>query len=95
MSRSTIFLGGERILVFGHDRPFHTLFAALYEDQDAPWPSKAIGYHPAEQRLDPEETTEYGVYPADIHDLDRALIEWGIGPNVRERVGRQLAKHDG
>lgn len=96
MGRRTLDLPDGRMLLCGYDRPFNTLYAALYEGKVADGeeiPSKAIGYHPTEQACTPPGT-EYGVYPADIGDFDRALIEWGLGDTEREAAGRLLAKDE-
>lgn len=105
MSRQTLPLGptdeGERrYILLGYDRPFNTLFAALYEgyktqtaEGEEEIPTEAIGYHPVEQEIAPPGT-DYGVYPADIGDLDRALIKWGLSERQREIAGGLLAKDE-
>lgn len=85
---------GDGVLLLGYDRPFNTLYAALYDGKEVDGeeiPSKAIGYHPAEQGSAPPGT-DYGIYPADIGDFDRALKDWGLTDEQREQAGRLLAQ---
>lgn len=88
--------GKPRFILLGFDRPFNTLYAALYEGLESEGeeiPTKAFGYHPAEQGCTPPGT-EYGIYPADIGDFDRILTEWGLSEREREMAGRLLAKDE-
>ena len=93
MSQIVQRLDDGRAVVFGNDPSFNTLFAQLFApgDVDDPGakPVEALGYHPAEQLLEPGP--RYGPYPADLGDLDAALIEWGVDGDTREDIGRRLA----
>lgn len=94
MGRQQLVLGDGRMVLLGFDRPFNTLYAALYEGKESEGeeiPSRAIGYHPAEVGSTPPGT-KYGVYPADIGDFDRALTEWGLTGAQREKAGKLLAQ---
>ena len=101
-----MYLDDGRILVYGDDPPFDTLYAALYEPgKGRPYsqpmdngpgaptgeaPTKAIGYHPDEQALAPPGT-EWGAFPAGFTELERFFIEVGLTEEQRERCGRRLA----
>lgn len=97
MSRYRIVIDKYQTVIYGYDRSFKTLFAALYDERNLTdndnegdeRPVKAIGYHPTEQALTPLGT-EYGAYPADLADLDTALQDWGVSNEQREKIGWSL-----
>lgn len=85
MSRQVKRLDDGRTVIWGHDGPFNTWYAQLYNVEDDPphgAPRAVIGYHPAEVALTLAERrdADIGPYPVESRTQLLGLVHtrWGI-----------------